>query len=91
MPEAGIYNRNHSLGVGTMSALNQIKPPWYHRGIHMFVLEKLAKRYGKGWEDGVCHKGGISSGTWIVMGNQVGMRLRQILALYNTQDEFLKD
>lgn len=75
-----------------MSALDQIKPPWFDAGFGLTVLTKLSKRYGQGWEDGVFHKGGISTGTWIVTrSTRTGMRLFQILALYDTEHEFLND
>jgi len=74
-----------------MSALNQIKAPWYNAGIGLYVLEKLGKRYGNGWEDGVIHRGGINTGSWYLLHNLVGLRLRQILALYDTKSEFLND
>lgn len=74
-----------------MSAINQLKTPWYENGIGLHVLEALAKRHGEGWEDGVFHRGGIHTGSWIIMRNRTGLRLRQILALYDSPAEFLND
>ncbi len=69
--------------------------PWFDAGIGLEALSKLAKRYGSGrkigWEDGVLHQNGISDGTWLVLHNATGKRLRAILALYATQADFLND
>lgn len=66
-------------------------PAWYHEGIDLTILRPLAKRFGKGWEDGVFHRGGIHTGSWFVMGNRTGMRLRLILDLYESARDFLAD
>lgn len=74
-----------------MSAINQLKSPWYNDGVGLHVFEKLSSRAGKGWENGIVHRGGLHSGHWYLLHNQQGMRLRQILALYDTEREFLND
>jgi len=64
---------------------------WFESGIGLHCLDHLAKRFGKGWEDGMFHKGGIATGTWIVCGNATGKKLRAILSLYESEKEFLAD
>jgi hypothetical protein len=69
--------------------MNTQTAAWYHEGIDGLVLRHLAKRFGKNWEDGVFHHGGIHTGSWFVCGNKTGMRLRAILDLYESEAEFL--
>lgn len=65
---------------------------WWTGGFGLNVFSKLTKRAMKGWEDGVVHQNGINDGHWVInMRSKHGVRLAQILSLYENEKEFLND
>lgn len=66
---------------------------WYSRGFGMFVIIALQKRC-PGFESGVIHHGGISTGKWTLawgLDAKAARRVKDILDLYQTEVDFLAD
>ncbi len=84
---------SHRIGDNRKLEAKRIRSPqWFDAGFGLRVFAALTKRCGSnGWEDGVFHQNGINDGHWIVLHNAAGRRLRDILCLYSSRDEFLDD
>lgn len=61
---------------------------WWTDGFGLQVVIALNKRDKRAY-NGLFHLGGIHTGTWITTPDADGARVRKILSLYDTEDEFL--
>jgi len=64
---------------------------WWRKGFGMLSVATIISRLGPRGTDGIIHTGGIISGHWLTWPGSEGAPVRELLSMYQSEDEFLND